>query len=96
MPRSLNLKPKDVEALREFSQKVRMALCERLVSLKLFGSKARGQDEPESDIDILVVVSEGSVEVEDQVLDIAFQVSLAHDVYISPRVITHTVLDDRV
>ncbi len=64
--------------------------------MRLFGSKATGRDVPGSDIDILVVVGEASVGIEDQVLAIAFEVNLAHDVYISPRVVARTVLEDPV
>ena len=60
-----------IEALRpdrvgEFGSEV--------LEMRLFGSKATGQDVPGSDIDILVVVREARVEVEDRVLAIAFDV----------------------
>ena len=67
-----------------------------MVSLKLFGSKASGKDVADSDIDVLVVVQEADVAVEDEVLDIAFEVNLAHDVYISPCVIPSAVFNDPV
>lgn len=96
MSERLCLKHKDAEALEDFAQKVRAALGEQLLSLKLFGSKATGRATPDSDIDVLVVVREGSVKTEDQVLDIAFEVNLAHEIYISPRVIARATLDDPV
>ena len=92
----LNLSQKDAAALREFTRKVQGTLGAKLVALKLFGSKATGRDTPDSDIDVLVIVNEASVEVEDQVLDIAFEVNLEHGVYISPRVIPRIILDDPV
>lgn len=94
MKKLLQLKPKDAAAVGEFARRVRATLHEKLVDLKLFGSKATGRDMAESDIDVLVVVDEASVAIEDEVLDIAFQVNLAHDVYISPRVISRRILDD--
>jgi predicted nucleotidyltransferase len=96
MNRHLRLKKKDANAVRDFVQKVRAALGGKLVALRLFGSKATGRDVPDSDIDVLVVVKEASVKIEDQVLDIAFEVNLAHEVYISPRVIARATLDDPV
>lgn len=96
MRKRLSLKRKDADAVQDFAQKVRAALGEQLIALKLFGSKARGRDAPESDIDVLVVVKEASVKIEDQVLDITFEVNLAHEVYISPRVIARATLDDPV
>ena len=48
---------KDREATNEFATKVRERLANQLAALKLFGSKARGDDTPESDIDVLVEVN---------------------------------------
>jgi predicted nucleotidyltransferase len=86
----------DAAALEEFLHKVRAALGNNLVEAKLFGSKATGRDQPDSDIDVLVVVDQGSVDIEDQVLDMAFDVNLKHEVYISPRVIDRSILADPV
>lgn len=96
MSGALKLKSRDAEALKDFLQKLRSALRDKIIEVKLFGSKARGEDMADSDIDVLVVVSEASTEIEDQVLDIAFEVNLKHEVYISPRVIDHVILDDPV
>ena len=41
-----------VDLRRQFE----LLYCERLVRMVLFGSQARGDDEPESDIDVLVVL----------------------------------------
>jgi predicted nucleotidyltransferase len=86
----------DRQAVQEFVVKVRERLGNQLVALKLFGSKARGDDAPESDIDVLVEVDEATVAIEDAVLDIAFDVNLAHEVYISPRVIARAVFEHPV
>ena len=60
----------------------------------MFGSEARGQATPESDIDVLVVVQpdDQSVALETRVVDIAFDVNLAFNVFISPSVITLAIL----
>jgi predicted nucleotidyltransferase len=83
-------------ALEEFALEVRTLLGARLVTLRLFGSHARGEAGPESDLDVLVAVDEASPALENAVLDLAFRVNLAHDVYISPRVIARPILDDPV
>jgi len=90
------LEPKEARALEEFVQRVRKRLGENLVALKLFGSKAAGRGEPDSDIDVLVTVNGAGAAVEDQVLDVAFEVNVAHEVYISPRVIARATLEDPV
>lgn len=96
MERALHLKPKDAEALREFAQRVRESLGAKVLAMSLFGSKVTGRDTPESDIDVLVVVEEASGQVEDRVLDIAFDVNLEHEVYLSPRVVARATLEDPV
>jgi len=96
MTRCVKLKSKDAAALEEFLRNVRFALGKNLLEAKLFGSKATGKGQLDSDIDVLVVVNQNGVEIEDQVLDIAFSVNLKHDVYISPRVIDRSILADPV
>ena len=96
MTKRVKLKSKDAAALEEFLRSLRVALGKTLVEAKLFGSKATGKDQPDSDIDVLIVVKKNGVEVEDRVLDIAFDVNLKHDVYISPRVIDTSILSDPV
>ena len=90
------MKSKDAEALREFLDRLRQVLAINLIEVKLFGSKATGKDQRDSDIDVLVAVENGGVEIEDQVLKIAFDVNLKHDVYVSPRVIDRATLADPV
>lgn len=45
---------------------------------------------------MLVLVRDESVETENRVLDIAFDISLGRDVFISPRVIARGVIEDSV
>ena len=68
MSRCSKLKAKDAAALEEFVEQLRGALRDNLVEVKLFGSKATGKDQPESDIDVLVAVETGGVEVENEIL----------------------------
>ena len=96
MKSSIDLKSKDSKALKEFVERLRTVLGKSLIEVKLFGSKATGKDQPESDIDVLVAVETTDVELEDAVLDIAFSTNLKHDVYISPRVIDRATLADPV
>jgi uncharacterized protein len=96
MSRRVTLKSKDAVAIEEFVKRVRAVLGNNLIELKLFGSKATGKDQPDSDIDVLVAVEKDGVEVEDTVLDIAFDTNLKYEVYISPRVIDRVTLVDPV
>ena len=88
------LKKKEMEAVKEFCTAVKGTLGNELVSLRLFGSKARGSAGPESDIDVAVVVRQRNSRVWDHVMDIAFSTNLKWQVYISPRVIESRALRD--
>lgn len=91
------LKKKDRLAVTEFYRLVMGGpLKERIREMRLFGSKARGEDLPESDIDILVITTDPVPGMRDQIVDTAFDVNLTYDVYISPRVIAAGVFEDPV
>lgn len=85
-------------ALTEFVKRLRHNLSGNVVDVRLFGSEARGEATPESDIDVLVVVEPDGqrAALEDRVVDLAFDVNLDFGVYISPRVITPGILNDPV
>src|SRR5258708_37993906 len=85
-------------AVADFTKRLRRDLTSHMVDLRLFGSEARGDATPESDIDVLVVVQpEGErAALEDRVIDVAFDVNLEFDVYVSPRVVTPGILNHPV
>jgi predicted nucleotidyltransferase len=90
--------PNREAAIKEFVRRLRRDLPEHIVDLRLFGSEARGQATPESDIDILVVVQPDDqlVALEARVVDIAFDVNLAFNVFISPTVVTSGIINHPV
>jgi predicted nucleotidyltransferase len=90
--------PNRRRALTEFVTRLRQELSEHILDIRLFGSEARGEASPESDIDVLIVVQpdEARVSLEDRIIDIAFDVNLPFGVYISPRVVTQGILNDPV
>lgn len=86
------------DPLARFVALVRSALGPKLVELRLFGSVARGDAGPDSDIDVLVVVQPESERraLASQVVDIAFDVNLACNVYTPPRVVSPDTLNHPV
>jgi uncharacterized protein len=87
---------RDQAALAEFALRVKAALGSRLVELRLFGSKARGDATADSDLDVAVVTDGENRRSDAEVVDIAYDVDLAYDVYISPRMLPQSVLHDPV
>jgi len=73
-------------------------LAASIVELRLFGSEARGDAAPDSDIDVLVVVrpDDQYAALETRVVDIAFDVNLEFNVFISPSVVTPAILNHPV
>lgn len=91
---AVTLSQRESEALREFSTGIRAALGVNLRELRLFGSKATGDARPDSDLDVLVVVENERARAEDLAIDIAFDINVASDLYISPRLVTAESLAD--
>lgn len=73
-------------ALREATAVLRERFPVR--SLTLFGSKARGDDDAESDVDLLVLTERPLAEGErNEILDVLFDIGLVHDVILSALVV---------
>ncbi len=59
-----------------------------LVSLTLFGSKARGDDTPDSDIDVLVLVNADDWHIRYEIRILGSRLSLNHEVLFNLYVLT--------
>ena len=82
-----SLAPNELSALAEFVRRLREKFAERIAHVWLFGSKARGDSGPESDIDLLVVTRADGWEFEKQVNRLALDVDLSYDVVLSDHMI---------
>jgi predicted nucleotidyltransferase len=80
------LMPNERAAVTEYLARIRARLPERVLAVTLFGSKARGDASAESDIDLLVLVDADNNELRSELWRIASDVSLEHNVVLSPRV----------
>ena len=61
-----------------------------MVSIRLFGSKARGDFGSDSDLDLLVILENADWIVRDRVHLLAARVSLEHDVLINTHLLSHS------
>ena len=77
-----NLTPNESAALRKL--KAALARDFRLVELRLFGSKARGDSDPESDIDVLVVLEDYDWDTKMAVVDLCTDISIDYGVLLTP------------
>jgi predicted nucleotidyltransferase len=66
------------------------------LSVILFGSKARGDYDAESDVDLLLVLPDVSLSLRDHVRDIAADVSLDYSTYLSTRVWSEAYFEEQM
>ena len=66
----IKLKPQERKAINAFSRRLKKSLGKQLVSIQLFGSKARGESKRDSDIDIYIVVKENTLKIIDKISEI--------------------------
>ena len=81
-----SLTPAEQAALEDFVNAVRGSLGSEVVDVQLFGSKARGDATPDSDVDVLVVVRRDEPKLIDALYDLLLDACLSHNVYISLKV----------
>jgi predicted nucleotidyltransferase len=55
----------------------------KLLDFKIYGSKAKGTDVPDSDLDVMIALEEHSPAIESQIDDLIFDINLAHDCFIT-------------
>jgi len=87
------LSTEEQSALKSFKILLKQILGKQLIELRLFGSKARGDDQPNSDMDVLIIVATDDWHIRDKVYDVATDVLLQMDVCISPKVISKNRFD---
>ena len=84
--RLTQLKPQERAALDEYLDRLRARFGDRVLRVILYGSRARGEGDAESDLDVLVVVDDGDYPFHREVALEAFEPSLKHSALISPQV----------
>ena len=77
---------KEQRALTRFKEILTQKFGSRITHLRLFGSKARGDDRPDSDIDVLVVTQEDDWKLKEEIGKVATFILLEEGVYLSLKV----------
>lgn len=77
------------KAVEEFVLRLNERFGERIESIVLFGSYARGEGRDESDVDVLII---GDLKL-DEVIDVAYPIFLRYGVYISPIVMSRNYFE---
>ena len=79
--------------LKRFKRVLRDTLKDDSLEVMLFGSKARGDDRQDSDLDLLVIVSGKSWQLADQVYGVATDLLLETGICLSPKVLSREEYD---
>ncbi|HEV8712866.1 MAG TPA: nucleotidyltransferase domain-containing protein, partial [Candidatus Binatia bacterium] len=82
----------------EFQERIPEPTRSHIRQLILFGSAAREEDQPESDVDILALLDEKSQEIEEALREAAYQAMWACDFQrlLSLKILTFTDYEDRL
>ncbi len=75
-------------ALAELLKKLDSKFSQEITQTLLFGSKARGDSNKDSDIDLLIILKEENAQIRWEILTLASQVSLEYDLLINPVIST--------
>ncbi len=81
MRKIVTLKKNEEMALRALKKALSKNF--HLTDFRLFGSKARGDDTPDSDIDVMIELAELSPAIESKIYDLVFAINLKYDSFIS-------------
>ncbi len=76
------------QALLKFASRLQRIYPHQILQVSLFGSKARGDSEADSDVDVLIIVNQDDRSLRRGIIDIASDLSLEYDILLSPRVIS--------
>jgi predicted nucleotidyltransferase len=75
-------------AVEELKREVVRLVGARLKGFYLFGSKARGDDDPESDLDVAILIDQLDRHTKSKILDIVTDIELRNLVVISSLVLS--------
>ncbi len=85
--KATSLSQAEVNALEAFVRRVQESFPDQILQISLFGSKARGEGDPDSDVDVLVIINQYDRSLRRKIIDLSSDLSLEYDVLLSPRVI---------
>jgi len=83
------------EAVEEFVRRVLERYKDKIESIILFGSVARGEAKEDSDIDVLIVVKKEDFKLRRALIGVAFDILLETGKNISVKVLSKNEFEDR-
>lgn len=86
------MKETDLKVATELKR--RLSALVQLIDFRVFGSRARGNADEYSDMDVFVEVERLDPSLKEQMLDIAWEVGFEHLVVISPLIYTRDEIEN--
>jgi len=83
----MKLTEQEQNAVERFAATLRERWRGEIVEIHLFGSKARGDAGPESDVDLLVVTERNDWKLKDEIGRVATKILLTEGIYLSIKVL---------
>ena len=86
------LTQKDKLIAEEF--KAKLARVATILDFRVFGSRARGDNAPESDLDVFLEIRESEKKVLEKISDVAWEVGFPHYTVITPIIFTQDEIEN--
>lgn len=86
------MKQRDYEIAKELKGKLSKVV--QIIDFRVFGSRARGDEDEYSDMDVFIEVEYSTKELEEKIYHIAWEVGLDHSIFISPLIFTRSEVVD--
>jgi uncharacterized protein len=86
------MKPKDYEIAKELKE--RLSEVVQLIDFRIFGSRARGDEDEYSDMDVFIKIESLDKELKKRISDIIWEVGFKHSIYIAPLIFTRYEIEE--
>lgn len=86
------MKQTDYEIAKELKEKLSEVVS--IIDFKVFGSRARGDVDEYSDMDVFLEVESLTKELEEKIYHTAWETGLEHSIFISPLIFTRYEIED--
>lgn len=83
-----HLTDQEKSAVESFKQSLVKEFGTEVIRVRLFGSRARGEGNEDSDLDILVLLKKESRSAKDRIFEISSDILLEYEIDISPLVMS--------
>jgi predicted nucleotidyltransferase len=85
---ALPISPVDHQAIHQYLDRALALRTIQIEAIVLFGSKAHGDAGPESDLDLMIILSDDALPLREQLHALVFDVLLESGVYLSTQILS--------